>query len=167
MTLIANETDSFPGARLVAVNPITAGECCKHATTQSLAAAVLAAGGAATFRAGKLFVDVSQATELDVCDGLEPVIASLESEPIVQFIANAAIGTDFSAVPSALWITDAATFEGSVVKVEQFPLGGSDVRFDFDPVMDGLPRVPTKVYVYVFNSCGRANVVGFETTIAV
>lgn len=165
MVLKTNESDAYPGARLVAVNPITAGECCKHATTQGLAVAVLAAGGAVTFRAGKLFVDVSQATELDVCQGLEPVVTDVQPDPLVEDGGGTVTGTDFGVVQGTLWVTNNVAWGEESVKVEQVAGPWTDTEIDFTAALDGLPFWPASAWLYVENACGRANLVGFEVKI--
>lgn len=162
MTLKANESDSFPGARLVAVNPITSGECCQHATTESLAVAVLAAGGAATFRGGKLFLEVSEGTELDVCSGPAPTISGMDSDQWENNVTRLIQGVDKGTAEGEVWVGDAATWDASVLRVQQTVDTWLGDDIEITTVQGGFPLSPPVAYAYVFNACGRPNAVGFE-----
>lgn len=166
MPLIANETDSFPGANQLAVAPFSSADCCLFATVELLSQELGRLGIPCTLRAGQLFFEETDAALLTMCSGPAPTVTSVFPDPMMDGQPNDVVGTSFGAIEGEVFITDAATFEGSVLKVLQ-TIGDWDLELiDIQVVRGGLPMPPTKVYVYAFNACGRGNLVGFETTMA-
>lgn len=165
MVLKANTSDSFPGAAYVASDPVTAGECCLHATIAGLADAVAAEGVAYTFRGGRLYINGTAANIEDVCSGDEPVVTLVEPDPLIEDGGGTVTGTDFALPQGKLWITDNVAWGAEGVKVEQVAGPWSDTSIDFTVALNGLPQDPAHAWLYVENDCGRANLVGYELEI--
>lgn len=160
--LVENQTDSYPGAAYVAADPVTSGQCCLAQSMAAIAAAADAAGHAYVIRGGALYLDVSAAELEDLCKGLEPAPATINSDPMTEGVPTFVAGTLFGSVEGDLWLTDNAAWGSEGVKVQQTVSVWGPPQVDFTPVMGGLPVDPNPCWLYVENACGRANLVGLQ-----
>lgn len=163
--LKVSKSDSFPGARYVAGDPILESEFCKAQSVQLIAGVCDAGGYPYTIRMGKIFVDMSEADFLDESQGEEPAPTGINMEPMVVGVGNFATGTLFGTEDGRVWVSDNAVWGAEVVLVEQTMTSWGVAQVDFDPVRGGLPQHPTPVYVYIENACGRVNLAGLASTI--
>jgi hypothetical protein len=69
---------------------------------------------------------------------------------------------DKGEVEGEVWVGDAATWDGSVLKVEQTVDTWAGATIDITTVKGAFPTSPPAAYAYVLNGCGRPNAVGSE-----
>lgn len=167
MGIIGNDSDSFPGAAAIAEPPYSWADCCKYGTLEELYNAMQAAGHACTFRGGKVYVEQTVAQLVTACAVAAPTVTGVNPDPLNDGGIFTTGGTGFQAAGGELWLADAATWAGSVVKVEQTTSAWGDTSVTVPSLnRGGLPLDPAHVYVYVYTRCGQRNAVGFETEIA-
>jgi len=146
------------------IPPVTKADCCLFQTVQEMAENAAAEGWAYTIKGGVVHLDASLEDVAGVCFIGESVIGSLLPDPVLLGVAWTVSGSNFGEVEGEVWLGSAATWEGSVVKVEQnVSLWTEESIGMAEPVQGGLPLDPEHVYVYVINDCGERNTVGFET----
>lgn len=160
-----NTSDSYPGANYVAADPVTEAECCLLRSVAAIAAAADAGAYPYAVRMGMIFVDIDDASKLNACQGLEPVVTLVEPDPLIEEGGGTVTGTEFGLPQGVLWITDNVAWGAEAVQVEQVAGPWTDTSIDFTVASDELPTSPAKAWLYVQNACGRVNLVGFEVTL--
>ena len=165
--LKVSQSDSFPGARYVAADPISESEFCLARSVQLIADVCDAGGYPYTIRMGKIFFDMDAAEYMDASKGVEPAPTGMMNTDVEDGIANAVTDADFGGETGKVWIADNATWDSAEVKVEQTVDVWTDEDSDFTAVQGGLPVSPPAAYLFVENACGRRNAVGFEVAIVV
>jgi hypothetical protein len=166
MPVRRNDGDSYPGAEVEFVPPVTPADCCLFQTVQEMMVHAAEEGWAATIKGGRAFVDASLEDVHGVCFIGEPNVQSVNPDPIEETASWAVGGLNFGEGEGEVWLTDAPTWGGSVVKVQQTVTTWTESTVSMGiPVLDGLPYSPGHVYVFVVNECGERNAEGYETEV--
>lgn len=164
MPIVANQTDSFPGAAAVALEPYGPLDCCRYVTLQELAVYLSGIGAAYTFRGGMLFTERSVAQLLNACAVDPPGLSSCNPDPLQIGVGATVSGVRFRSAGGELWLADDPTWGSAVVKVEQSaPVWNATTIVCPSITQGALPVSPQHVYVFVVTQCGQMNAVGFET----
>lgn len=157
-----NTSDSYPGANLVATDPIAPAACCAYSTVAGLLPVVIAAGKPYIFRGGRLYFHATPAQLTSMCVGPDPAPTAFNDTDMIIDVEYWLVGTLFGTATGRFWLTDDPAWGEELVIVEQTVNDWAATRVDFTTVLDGLPTGPTKVYGYVETACGPVNAVGME-----
>lgn len=157
-----NTSDSYPGADFVAADPVSEAECCLHQSVSSIIDELRSEGIPFIIRGGTLYFDQGDDEQEIMCQGAAPEISGMDNDQWENGVTRLIEVANKGVAEGEVWVGDAATWAGSVLKVEQTVdvWAGDDI--EITTVMGGFGESPPPAYVYVFNGCGRGNVVGFE-----
>jgi len=146
----------------VAADPVSGADCCLQQSVALIIVQLRILDVPFIIRGGRLYFDQSSAGQLDMCLGVAPGISSMDTNQWDDAEAHQLICTDMGAVEGECWVGDAATWAGSVLKVEQTVDLWDPPDLHITSVKGGFPWSPPPAYAYVLNGCGRPNAVGFE-----
>lgn len=168
MPIRRNDSDCFPGANSIFVPPVTKADCCLFSAVQKMMEHAEAEGWPATVKGGRCFVEASLAQIQTVCLIGEPTVSYVSPDPLMDGATWHVYGTNYGTTEGEVWLTNGATWAGSVLKVKQNVSAWLSTHLIMGvPVVDGLPMFPEHVWVYVINDCGERNAVGHETEITI
>lgn len=157
-----NTSDSFPGADFVAADPVSVEDCCLHQSVASIITELRAEGIPFIMRGGRLYFDQGDDEQEIMCQGPAPEISGMDATDWEDNVTRLVTVDDKGVAEGEVWVGDAATWAGSVVKVEQTvdTWAGDDI--EITTVQGVFELSPPAAYVYVINGCGRVSAVGSE-----
>lgn len=161
MGLNENKTDSYPGAEWQASEPIGKSDCCQGQSVPLMAGKLATAGLPYIVKGGAIFIDATAEEIATACGIGTPTISNANPIAGVTGTHVTTTGTNYGAVQGKAWLTNAATWAGSSIFVEQGIQSWATGQVVFSAAQDSLPIEPEFVYIYIENDCGERNTAGW------
>lgn len=163
MGIIANESRTFPGARSVAVPPLSSSDCVSYPSLDALVEAESQAGHGAIIKAGRGWFESSVSELQDRCDVLPPTVSSVNPQPIVDSALETVVGDLFGPSTGKVYLGNASTWAACTLTTEQ-----TGQSWDVDEITftaTGTVGFEDHAWLYVERSTGKRMEDGFYVTI--